>query len=338
MNTQNKLIRLDSGQPQFGVHQDTISEINWQDFNYHSHMDKKHGRIKKWMDFNQFQFIGLSNPELMMGLAIVDIKISTLAFVYIYEPKTQTYFEDSIIGLPWKAKIEPYPESGKAWFKNSKLNIEIDSSNQGVRHVRLKSKTINLDACIQIDEDYEPLRVCARAGYKGWVFTQKSPALTCTGQLEFSGKTLDLGELNTLACVDWSAGFMRRHTFWNWISISSFLPDGRRLGLNLAAGVNETGYTENALWLDGKLIKLDMARFEFDRFDENSPWRIHTSDGVIDLTFKPLGKREEKRNFIISASNFRQYFGLFSGNIKTDKEQINIENIYGLCEDHYAKW
>lgn len=338
MHKYNNLINNNAGKPQFGLHSQRIDKINWQDFDYRSHMDKPHGRLKKWMDFNQFQFIGLSNSEFMIGLAIVDIKISTLAFVYIYEPKTQTYFEDSIIGLPWKTQIQPYPETGKAWFKNSKLNIEIDASNQGICHISLKHKKLSLEADIKIDVHYEPLRVCSQAGYKGWVFTQKSPALTATGTLEYNGKTTDLDSLNTLASIDWSAGFMRRHTFWNWASISSYLEDGRAFGLNLAAGVNETGYTENGLWLDGKLFKLDMARFEFERFDEHSVWNVSSSDSCIDLKFKPLGKREEKRNFIISASNFRQYFGTFSGTIYTNDEKIQINNLYGLCEDHYAKW
>lgn len=336
----NKLIDPNHAQPKFGVYAQPIDEINWQDFYYCNHFDKPHSKLKKRLDFNQFQFISLVNQEFIMGLAIVDIKISSLAFWYLYELKTQQYTEQSSIQLiPNKTEIQPYPECGKARFSSRAINIEIDASNPHKRQVRLRSnKGLSLDACIHTPNEYQPLRVCTRAGYKGWVFTQKSPALNSTGSLSVAHKHYDLEALHSLASVDWSAGFMRRHTFWNWASLAAYLPDNRRLGLNLAAGVNETGYSENALWLDGKLIKLDMAQFEFDRFNPNANWQVRSSDGCLDLTFSPLGQRTEKRNFIFSASNFRQFFGTFAGVIHLPNEQIKIENLFGFCEDHYAKW
>ncbi len=336
----NKLINLSSGQPKFGVHTQPIEEINWQDFNYCNHFDKPHNKLKKRLNFNQFQFVSLTSDTFIMGLAIIDIKISSLAFWYLYDLKTQAYIEQSRIQfIPSKTQIEVYPTKGKAHFKAAGLEISIDASQVNKRHIELKSsKGVCLNACIDTPMDYQPLQVCTRAGYKGWVFTQKTPALETTGSLIYKDQQIDLQAINTLGNVDWSAGFMRRHSFWNWTSIAAFLPDNRRLGLNLAAGVNETGYTENALWLNGKLIKLDMARFDFNRFNQQANWHISSSDGCIDLLFSPLGVRTEKRNFLISASNFRQFFGTFSGTISLPNEQIKIDKLMGFCEDHYAKW
>ena len=36
-------------------------------------------------------------------------------------------------------------------------------------------------------------------------------------------------------------------------------------GLNMAAGVNETGLCENALWFDGQIQHLSPASFAFDK-------------------------------------------------------------------------
>ncbi len=132
---------------------------------------------------------------------------------------------------------------------------------------------------------------------------------------------------------------MRRETSWNWACLSGFLDDGRRVGLNLAAGVNETGVTENAFWLDGEMIKLDMANFEFERYQPEKPWRVTSSDGRLDLTFHPEGKRAEKINALFMASNFKQMFGLFNGIFIDNKGlKIHLKNIPGFMEDHYAKW
>ena len=131
---------------------------------------------------------------------------------------------------------------------------------------------------------------------------------------------------------------MRRETFWNWGSLSCQLRDGRRLGFNLAAGVNETGFTENALWLDGRLIKVDMVDFRFDRYQPNHSWAMRSADGIIDLHFTPHGRRQDKTNALVIASNFSQYFGQYHGEIRLPGEVIHLEGEWGLAEDHFAKW
>jgi hypothetical protein len=107
----------------------------------------------------------------------------------------------------------------------------------------------------------------------------------------------------------------------------------------LAAGVNETGVTENCLWVDGVLTKLNMAIFEFDRYKPDNLWKVRTTDGLLELTFQPRGRREEKINAVVIASNFKQVFGHFSGwMIDSTGEKIAIDKVPGFMEDHYAKW
>ncbi|MGK0445788.1 MAG: hypothetical protein ACJA1U_002740, partial [Bermanella sp.] len=105
------------------------------------------------------------------------------------------------------------------------------------------------------------------------------------------------------------------------------------------AGVNETSYTENALWVNGKMIKLDRAEFLFNRQDRMQPWQISSSDGHISLTFTPAGERKEKINAGLIASNFTQVFGRFNGTVKDrDGRIIQVKQANGFCEDHFAKW
>ena len=62
------------------------------------------------------------------------------------------------------------------------------------------------------------------------------------------------------ALIDWTAGYMRRHTYWNWTATACRLPDGRILGLNLSCGVNETSFTESYFLLDGQMTKVDSKK------------------------------------------------------------------------------
>lgn len=330
-----------SGQPSYGVFPDSIEQINYMDFDLRTPMDRKLSNLSKRFKFNQFQFIGLISPELIVGIAIVDLKIASNCFIYLYEPDTQQFEEFSFIQpLALNTRIEPFPNDGEATFRKGDNRVSFKATARpGVRKVSVSlTSGLTIDATIDESTSYNPLAVCSRAGYQGWVFTQKSNALVCNGQVSWKNKTYDLERIKALASVDWSCGFMRRETFWNWGSLSCTLPDGRRLGFNLAAGVNETGTSENALWLDGKLIKVDMVDFQFDRYQPKHAWAMRSNDGIIQLHFEPKGQRKEKMNALVAASNFTQHFGQYYGEIHLPDEVITLDGEWGFSEDHYAKW
>ena len=202
---------------------------------------------------------------------------------------------------------------------------------------QLKIDTKELKADLTLDKaEQMPLALCAATGYNGWTYTEKSNALKVSGTLELQGKTLDLTQ--ALAGYDFSAGFMRRQTSWRWASINAVV-EGKAFGLNMAAGVNETGLCENALWFDGQIQHLSPACFVFDRKDDKNTWQISSLCGEAQLEFQPLYCSQEKVNIGLLASNFRQYVGLYNGVVQlTNGRQLTLSSVKGLAEDHYAKW
>ncbi|MDF4305961.1 DUF2804 domain-containing protein, partial [Vibrio parahaemolyticus] len=165
---------------------------------------------------------------------------------------------------------------------------------------------------------------------------QKHNALTVTGNLFILGEEQDLSQV--AAGYDFSAGYMRRETSWRWASVNH--KDGdKSLGLNLAAGVNETGFCENVLWVDGERHLLNPVQFQFSRQNPRTDWRITSQDGCVDLVFEPINQRSEKKNFWFLKSNFRQYIGHFSGFVVDGNgSKHELDGVVGLTEDHYAKW
>ena len=338
-----KLIDED-GQPSFGFFPDGIININHMDYDLRNAMDSKLGHLSKQFKFNQFQFVGICSPELIVGIAIVDLKFASNCFVYVYEPNTNSFEEFSFIQpFAIKTHIGLQPNNSEASFQKGVNKVSISATAiPRLRTVSVSLKSgFKVEAGIEESTNFNPLAVCTRAGYTGWVYTQKSTARVCKGSVswgEAGDKKYDLESIGALASVDWGAGYMRRETSWNWGSLSCKLPDGRRLGFNLAAGVNETGFTENGLWLDGQLHKVDMIDFQFNRYDTNQAWILHSNDGIINLRFEPAGQRKEKMNLLFVASNFTQHFGRFYGEVKVSGELINLEGAWGFAEDHYAKW
>lgn len=328
-----------NGQPQWGLFDTPPDEINYRDYELRSPMDRRRGRLARHFAFNQFQFVALSSPELIVGLAIVDLKWLSNAFVYAYSPRSGAFEQHSFLQpLARGTHIAPRPNGGQARFSKAGNRLVIDATDGHRRvFVRLASG-LSIDAVIDEGQGYTPVALCTRAGYQGWVYTQKITARPVSGTVSWQGAVHDLAAQRSLASVDWTAGYMRRETFWNWGSLSAYLPDGRRLGFNLVAGVNDTGYTENALWLDDRLIKLSTVAFEFDRSSSEASWRMQSQDGVLDLVFTPAGRRRERRNAGLIASNFSQFFGRYTGRITLPGETLDIAGLWGLAEDHYARW
>ncbi|MBB5186371.1 hypothetical protein HNQ57_000632 [Zhongshania antarctica] len=339
MSVKSRLINS-AGQPEFGLFPSGVSEINYLDYDLRSPMDRKLSAWSKKFKFNQFQFVALVSPELIVGIAIVDLKLVSNAFVYLYRPADGAFEEFSFVQpLALSTSIGLYPNNSEAVFRKGGNSISIIADESAMQRRVCVSLSAGVEIDALIDESHcAPLAMCSRAGYQGWVYTQKTAALPCLGRVTWQGKTLDLAALNTLASVDWTAGYMRGETFWNWASLSATLADGRRLGLNLAAGVNETGFTENALWLDDQLIKVDTVDFQFSRYQPESEWRVRSTDGIVDLSFAPAGQRKEKLNALLIASNFTQHFGVFQGQIRLENEVIEIQGQWGFAEDHYARW
>jgi hypothetical protein len=184
----------------------------------------------------------------------------------------------------------------------------------------------------------EPMCICTPAGATGWVYARKTAGHTVAGTLHWDGRSLDLATIGARGHHDWSAGYMRRHTFWNWGCLAGVV-DGRVLGMNVSCGVNETSVTENCFWVDGRLHKLDTVSFEYNRRDLMQPWRLRSYDGRLRLDFIPEGKHAESINAWIVASNFNQLCGRFTGRLETtDGERIEVSNLLGYMERHYAKW
>ncbi|MDX1754427.1 MAG: DUF2804 domain-containing protein [Marinobacter sp.] len=332
----NKLID-EQGRPYLGVLPEPVDTINYLDYDLRTVMDRpRSGLARRWR-FNQFQFISVMGPDWLLGVAIVDLKLVSNAFFYLFDFRSGDLYERSMLQpLARKTRMEPRPEAGVSRFARGGTEILIEPSAHA-RRLRIRDgHRVTADLTLLRDDD--PLRVTCQAGYNGWVFTRKSAGLPVTGAVSWEGREYHCDD-RFRGTIDWSCGYMRRETAWNWACLAGQSADGRSVGLNLAAGVNETGVTENALWIDGRCHKLDMARFEFDRQAPESPWRVTTSDGRVDLRFVPSGVRQERMDILLLASNFRQYAGTFEGLVRDEAgREISVDGLRGLMEDHFARW
>jgi hypothetical protein len=168
--------------------------------------------------------------------------------------------------------------------------------------------------------------------------TQKVAGLPTTGTVRVGDRAWQLTD--AIGGLDYTHGYLARHTAWNWAFLVGRLGDGTRLGLNLVAGFNESrpDVNENALWLGDRLIPLDRARFAWDRSDPMATWTVRTVDGSVDLRFTPLGVHSERKDLVILTSRFIQPVGVFSGTIRAEGVEHTISSMPGVTEDQDVRW
>lgn len=325
------------GKPKFGYFDQAVTSLGVEQFEYLNEMDKPVSKLRKHFSFKQFQFISLVSSEWVIGIALADIRYVGSGFCYLYNVKTnelQEYSWLKPLGIGYQLASSPF--CGEALVQSSDFKVQISIVN-GLWHILLNHPDIVADLQLQPLYPDEPLAMCTPTGYSGWTYTQKHNALNIAGSLIINGVSQDVKSF--LGGYDFSAGFMRRETSWRWASINGLVGD-ERLGLNLAAGVNETGSLENILWVNGQRHLLPAVHFQFERMSAvPSCWRIYSDDGRVELIFNSRNCRSEKLNLGFLKSNFRQYIGSFSGHlIAADGREFQLHEQLGLTEDHFAKW
>jgi len=331
----------ENGTPAYGIFNGPVRLINYKDYQLTSPLGKPLGQTRQNFAFKQFQFLGVVSPELILGAAIVNIKFLGAAFVYFYDPVKRQQVNFSFRQpLARHTRFSQTPEEGEVAFKRGS-NLFLMRASRGERLLVIRlSHGVNVEAvCSENAPPVPPLRICTRVGAAGWTYVRKTAAVSVKGEVQCPLGQFELGKIRALGHNDWTAGYLRRRTYWNWACFAGYLPRGRQIGLNVSSGVNETGFTENCYWLNGKFHKLDTVHFEYDRTLPMKPWYISSYDKKIELEFRPEGKYSERINAVIVASNFQQLPGRFFGKIKHSRfRTYNIKGLLGFAEDHYAKW
>ncbi|WP_076541253.1 DUF2804 domain-containing protein [Shewanella sp. UCD-KL21] len=324
------------GQPIYGHFDGIVADLGVKQFSYFNDMDKLNSSFAKYVDFKQFQFINITTPRYIIGVAIADIRYVGSSFCYLYDiEKNRLTQTQTLKPLALGMSLSQSPKNGQSRIKHRQSQIEFIIKD-GVWQLNIAADNIQAELTLTAPMLSLPMSLCTPTGYSGWTYTQKHNGLKVSGCLTVNDEPQPLNQ--ALAGYDFSAGYMRRETSWRWASINTQVESGV-LGLNLAAGVNETGDTENVLWINGERHLMPAVRFDFNRQLSDDNWYITGGDNQIDLSFRALKCRSEKINLGFLKSNFRQYIGYFSGQITDNNGRVHqLQNQLGLTEDHFAKW
>lgn len=321
---------VQGGRLQAGRYVGRLPVVDW------SGLNEAQARPDWWLrcHHKRWTYVGIGTPTLFIGMAIVDLGWSTTAFAYVFDRLRQRLMVDwDAVGLPkLSGQVSNRSlQAGEAWFRSFNGRLAFRPAADDTLHIDWRTRQVNLQA--ELDLGRMPPSLLAIGTPAGGLAhaTHKTSALSVRGWVSMDGQRLSLNEGH--ASIDSSNGLLARDTAWRWAS--AHRPG---LGFNLQSGY--FGDQENALWLDGDIVPLGAAHFEFDAAQPLADWRIRTDDGLLDLRFKPLGARCGDKRVLIAASRYIQPVGLFEGTVRPSPTAPArpIKDLLGVTEDHHSLW
>ncbi len=300
-------------------------------------------RRKEW------HYASVAFPQTFVAAVVFDAGYVSLGFAYTVDRRTGAKREfRALVPAGRGTQIAQSSMAGETSMEHGELGTIRFAWHQGERvmqlDVRDASGTLRADIVID-DAEHEPMVAVSEVAPQRWLYTHKAYGVPAGGWLELDGvrETAAMGEAH--AGMDWNRGHRAHETFWNWAAAAGTAEDGRRVGWTLTAhaahGERRPRDTaiDCAAWVDGGMTPLTGARFEYARDDLAGPWRVTDSEQQLDLTFTPLGERSEDVNYGVVVSRFRQPFGTFSGSLRApDGSVVTFRDVFGVTEEHYARW
>lgn len=299
----------------------------------------------RWLRKKKWNYWCIISPDCLFSVTISNIDYAGMVFAYFLDLKTKKYIEKTIMTPFGKGCNMPPTVHETVYFVNKKMTINLEAERNDT-HIILsspdfKGEKMAADFTVKFPEGYETLNVVIPWNEKVFQFTSKQEGLPVEGYLTVGDKTYNFNKENTFACLDYGRGIWPYKVMWNWANAAGIVGE-HTIGFNLGAKWTDgTGMTENALLVDGKLIKLsENVIYEYDKNNIMTPWSIKTEiTDRVNLTFRPIYERIAKTNFCIIKSEIHQMVGYFSGEIEMRTgEKIKFEKIAGCAEDHFGQW
>lgn len=320
-----------NGRPVFGLYKYPLKDLSLDEYRPHgSNKNKpKPGNLKKWI------FCGVVSENFVFGAAIVNIGYLSNLFSYLFDRKTKKIYETSALApAALGTSFDGSSKEGRAVFDfaGSKASCVFSGDK-----IALNVSTIAVKADFNFTRVKEPLCLLSRIGLKGFNYTEKESSSAADGVITAGGSKYNTGAESS-GIIDYTVGLLARTTFWNWAAGSGRAVTGERISFNLSQGVNETGFTENAFWVNGSMVKVDTVDFIYNDRRHVSEWEIRSYDGKIKLFFTAEGERKADIKTGFMSSFFHQPFGSFRGTLDDGAKQYEIKEAYGFTEEHEAVW
>lgn len=265
----------------------------------------------------RWRYVSAFGDELMLCAASVQIGPGAQTFWAILDRESGEIHE--------RTRMRPPIARGEVWNEDDDGRpLEIGQEERGavtrIASGEVKAKVVNRGG-----EWQEVVCPADDDGTTRYVWTRKRVTDVDVDVTLPGGKRV---KTSMRGVEDESAGYHPRHTEWSWSAGVGTAADGRAVGWNLVAGVNDPeAASERAIWVDGEPIR-EPGPVRFDGLES-----IRFVGGDT-LTFSAEAERSMEENKLIVRYSYRQPFGTFAGSL----DGIELASGIGVMEHHDAVW
>lgn len=298
-------------------------------------------KIKEW------DYYAVLNESFGIALTVADngyVGVLTVTMFDFKKPKEWT-----------KAVLIPFP-LGKFNMPNSTCQGDINISKKGLsitfkrekgkRTLVVKDdnffegKALTGEIFLDVNEEnYSIVMATPFHKKKHFYYNQKTNCQRALGGFKFGNQYFDFSKELSYGVLDWGRGVWTYNNTWYWGSASGMVDDAL-FGFNIGYGFGDTSNaTENVLFYNGKVHKLDEIAFHIPEDNYLDPWRISSSDNRFEMTFFPVIDRNSRTKVLILESDQHQVFGYFTGTVVLDDGKIiELDSFFGFAEKVINRW
>lgn len=303
-------------------------------------------KIKEW------DYYSILSPAKDFGITLTasDLGYAGLFAICFLDFKRGIFKQiDTLSVLPLgKTGFPRANNSGVVQFEDKKLKIRFEVKS-GKRILEFESKSFEapdggkgIQGKIELTEpkmDSMNIATSWKENRKAFYYNTKINCMPAAGQVQVGNTSYQFDSKKDFGALDWGRGVWTYKNRWYWGSVSSWI-GGKPFGLNLGYGFTDrTPASENVIFYDGKIHKLDEVNFIIDTKNYMAPWKFTSNNNRLNLDFTPIVDRNSYMNFLVIKTVQHQVFGMFNGTVVLDDgKTLKLQNILGFAEDvlnHY---
>ncbi len=243
-----------------------------------------------------------------------------------------------------RLKLPPDSSAGETVYEDKRLQMRF-SAGQGKRRITChferfhEGKPFDCDITLQQPEMESMVIATPWDKARHFYYNQKINCMRASGWMAYGGVRYAFDPAADFGTLDWGRGVWTYDNTWHWGSGNTDL-GGVPFGFNIGYGFGNTrAATENVLFYDGKVHKLDDVTFHIPAAGYMEPWKFSSSDGRFEMDFVPVLDRAAKIDFRLLVSDQHQVFGRMSGRaVLDDGTPIEIRDVLCFAEKVHNRY
>jgi hypothetical protein len=271
----------------------------------------------------RWRYLGAFSDQLLLCAARVQVGPVGQTFWAVWDREQRTMRERTRVLLPL-ARGEVWTEAGEGG-DGGRIDWAPEAGGTLVRvEAQGRGGEPPARAFLRAGEGRWAESVCPTGEDDGYVWTRKRIVpVDCDVRV---GERRILSEARGIE--DESCGYHPAHTVWSWSAGVGETSEGRPVGWNLVAGINDPAErSERAIWVGDEPTEPGPVRFEgleAIAFDDGSR-----------LQFEAECERRKEESRLLVRYSYRQPFGSFTGSLPGG---LTLARGFGVMEHHDAHW